>query len=118
MVSWLIPSQSPAPPRKGFTIVSGLSLGIGTGAFKQIIRGAETAIASGSGKGGAGRNMYAETNREREALLASVRNSVWNREDDPALISVGVKNEIEHDFSQGFVVGLSSHQSLTLTLLP
>lgn len=93
VVSWAIPFEE----RYGFMIVSGLTLGANSGVLKDVIAKAELGLTSTSGK--KVRNMYAETTRERETLIASVRNSLWNRDEDPLVVDVQVVDRVEHDFT-------------------
>ena len=49
------------------------------------------------------RSMYAETHREREAILESVKNCEWNHEGDPIAVFVKDGSVVQHDFRQGCV---------------
>jgi len=51
-----------------------------------------------------GKSIYAETKREHELLLKHFRECEWNRETDPAVVSVcPSRPSVEHDFSKGLV---------------
>ena len=49
------------------------------------------------------RSMYAETHRERLAILEAVRVCEWNAETDPVAVFVKDGLVIEHDFRHGYV---------------
>ena len=91
IVFWEIPSER----RRGFVIVPSLLLGAGHAPLDEIIKLSETAKVK--------RTMYAETTREKKAVLEAVRASDWNADMDPIVVRVVSEPCIEHDFSQGFV---------------
>ncbi|KAG8880663.1 hypothetical protein FRB97_000617 [Tulasnella sp. 331] len=93
LVSWLIPSQG----RTGFTLVTGLSLGAQHGVLNRLLLGVEQGITGLTGK--KTRNMYAETTREREALVMSVKKSSWNLDEDPLVLDVQSSDHFQHDFA-------------------
>ncbi|KAI6031618.1 ER-golgi trafficking TRAPP I complex 85 kDa subunit-domain-containing protein [Pisolithus microcarpus] len=66
--------------RCGFTLLSPLILGPSHGALQEIISDAEQAKVK--------RSMYAETQREKTEMLQSIRNSEWNAESNPLVVSV------------------------------
>ncbi|KAI6047762.1 ER-golgi trafficking TRAPP I complex 85 kDa subunit-domain-containing protein [Pisolithus marmoratus] len=86
---WEIPSEQ----RYGFTLLSSLILGPGHGALQEIISDVEQAKVK--------RSMYAETQREKMEMLQSIRNSEWNAESDPLVVSVEDGLIVEHDFDKG-----------------
>lgn len=94
VVSWTIPSKG----RSGFALVTGLTLGAQHGVLNHLILSAEQGRTSSTGK--KTRNMYAETTREKEALIASVRNSSWNVDEDPLVVDVQAADKVHHDFSK------------------
>ncbi|KAG8980763.1 hypothetical protein FRB90_007501, partial [Tulasnella sp. 427] len=51
-----------------------------------------------TGKAKKTRSMYAETTREREALVSSVRNSTWNHDEDPLVVEITAPERTEHNF--------------------
>ncbi|KDQ63410.1 hypothetical protein JAAARDRAFT_169218 [Jaapia argillacea MUCL 33604] len=86
---WEIPSQR----RSGHVLVSGITLGVGHSALKEIIEDAETAKIK--------RSMYAETRREKLELLEAVRASEWNAEMNPVVVTISEGETLEHDFCEG-----------------
>ncbi|KAI0094770.1 ER-golgi trafficking TRAPP I complex 85 kDa subunit-domain-containing protein [Irpex rosettiformis] len=86
---WEIPSQS----RSGHLLVTGLSLGASHAPLRELVEETENAKAA--------RSMYAETQRERSEVLEAVRNSEWNTESDPLVMTVEDGLIVEHDFKQG-----------------
>ncbi len=93
VIFWELPAQK----RAGHILLQGPTLGAGHAALKEIIETAETMKIK--------RSMYAETERERQAILEAVRNCEWNRETDPIAIFVQDGTVVEHDFRQGYVDG-------------
>lgn len=89
LVFWEIPSEQ----RCGFTLLSSLILGPSHGALQEIIGDAEQAKVK--------RSMYAETQREKTEMLQSIRNSEWNAESNPLIVSVEDGLVMEHDFDKG-----------------
>lgn len=101
-ISWEVPST---PPRNGFTVVSGLMIGYSGGSFNDLILEVELgASLEGSKKV---RNMYAETTREREVLISSVRHSLWNQDEDPLAVHLELVNRLTHDFTSRCVFPFS-----------
>jgi hypothetical protein len=96
VVFWEIPSQQ----RIGHILISGLVLGAAHGALQDIIEEAEQAKVK--------RSIYAETRREKMKLFDVVKDSEWNAEMDPMVVTLQEGTTVEHDFSKGFV---SSHLS-------
>ncbi|TFY57195.1 hypothetical protein EVJ58_g7179 [Rhodofomes roseus] len=47
------------------------------------------------------RSMYAETQRERSDIIRAIRESEWNAEMDPTVVTTCVKGTVRHDFSDG-----------------
>ncbi|KAH7912583.1 ER-golgi trafficking TRAPP I complex 85 kDa subunit-domain-containing protein [Hygrophoropsis aurantiaca] len=89
LLYWEIPSEL----RSGHILVSDIILGAGHGALKEIIEEAENAKVK--------RSMYAETQREKVEILQAVRDSEWNSEMDPIVVTVEDGRAAEHDFTQG-----------------
>lgn len=89
IVFWDIPSQA----RAGHILVPAVTFGAGHAALKEIIEDAEGAKVK--------RNMYAETQREKEDILDSIRASDWNAEMNPIVIDQQHGRTVKHDFSQG-----------------
>ncbi|KAJ7092588.1 ER-golgi trafficking TRAPP I complex 85 kDa subunit-domain-containing protein [Mycena epipterygia] len=88
IIFWEIPTQH----RYGHILLSGITLGAGHAALKDIINEAENAKVK--------RSMYAETQRQKMEVLDAVRHSEWNTEMNPTV----VKQEevpVTHDFSTG-----------------
>lgn len=48
------------------------------------------------------RSMYAETQREKIEISQSIRESEWNAEMNPLVVTVH-EGVVEHDFSLGYV---------------
>ena len=86
---WEIPSQQ----REGYIVVYGTKIGAAHAALSDVITRAENVKAK--------RNMYAETQRDRQELLEGVRTSEWNAEMDPVTVSLEAVPPISHDFGKG-----------------
>ena len=71
------------------------TLGAQHAALKALVDAAATMKAK--------RSMYAETHRERLAILEAVRVCEWNAETDPVAVFVKDGLVIEHDFRHGYV---------------
>ena len=91
IVFWEILSEG----RRGFVIVRSLLLGAVHAPLDEFIQRSETAKVK--------RTMYAETTREKGAILEAVRASEWNADMDPIVVRVVSEPCVEHDFSQGYV---------------
>ncbi|KAH7928488.1 hypothetical protein BV22DRAFT_1082749 [Leucogyrophana mollusca] len=89
VVCWEIPSEG----RSGHILVSDITLGAGHAALKEIIEEAEGAKVK--------RSMYAETQREKVEILQAVRDSEWNSEMNPVVVTVEDGRAVEHDFTHG-----------------
>ncbi|KZT30693.1 hypothetical protein NEOLEDRAFT_1126297 [Neolentinus lepideus HHB14362 ss-1] len=89
VIFWEIPSQQ----RAGHISVSGLLLGAGHAALKEVIEEAENAKVK--------RSMYAETHRERQDILKAIRASEWNAEMNPVVVRVEDGQQLQHDFAKG-----------------
>lgn len=94
LIFWEIPSER----RTGFIVLSGLNLGAGHAALQEAIENVESAKV--------GRSLYAESQREKTEILQSIRNSEWNAEMNPLIVTIQ-EGVVEHDFSLGCV---ASHQ--------
>ena len=86
---WDIPSSG----RSGYILASGLLLGASHAPLRDIIQEVEQRKAK--------RSMFAETQREREEILESIRNSEWNMEMNPLVTTAHCEDIIGHDFSSG-----------------
>jgi hypothetical protein len=104
IVFWEIPSQH----RSGHLLVPGITLGAGHAALKDIIEEAEGARVQ--------RSMYAETQREKREILDAIRQSEWNVEMNPILVTLQDANTLQHDFSKGCVVQCSLLLLLTIQI--
>ncbi|KAJ7038336.1 ER-golgi trafficking TRAPP I complex 85 kDa subunit-domain-containing protein [Mycena alexandri] len=91
-VDFLIFWEIAAQQRYGHILVSGITLGAGHAALKDIIDDAENAKVK--------RSMYAETQRQKMEVLDAIRHSEWNAEMNPIYVT---QEEIPvvHDFSKG-----------------
>jgi trafficking protein particle complex subunit 8 len=79
--------------RSGCCVVRELCVGTGHEGLREVLLRAENAKEN---------SMYAETQREKEALLGALQSSEWNLEMDPLVVKVRAKSAIvEHDFKQG-----------------
>lgn len=47
------------------------------------------------------RSMYAETQREKSAVLDAIRTSEWNAEMNPLVLTLQQGEVVKHDFSAG-----------------
>lgn len=79
--------------RSGHVLVPGLSLGANHAYLDHIIDEAESVKVK--------RSMYAETQRQRSEIIRAIRESEWNAEMDPTVVTTGVDGAIQHDFSKG-----------------
>ncbi|KAA1467917.1 hypothetical protein DENSPDRAFT_856966 [Dentipellis sp. KUC8613] len=86
---WSIPSEH----RTGHISISAATLGARHGALDAILDEAADAKVK--------RNMFAETQREKDAILNAIRASEWNAEMDPVVITSQNMKIVEHDFSSG-----------------
>ncbi|KAJ7293446.1 ER-golgi trafficking TRAPP I complex 85 kDa subunit-domain-containing protein [Mycena rebaudengoi] len=86
MVSWEIPSQD----RHGHILVSGITLGAGHAALRDIIDEADGAKVK--------RSMYAETQRQKIEVLDAIRHSEWNTEMNPTVVTQQ-EAPVLHDFT-------------------
>ncbi|KAJ7900204.1 ER-golgi trafficking TRAPP I complex 85 kDa subunit-domain-containing protein [Mycena olivaceomarginata] len=87
IVFWEIPDQD----RHGHILVSGITLGAGHAALKDIIDEAENAKVK--------RSMYAETQRQKMDVLDAIRHSEWNTEMNPTVVTQE-EVPVVHDFSK------------------
>ncbi|EIW64369.1 uncharacterized protein TRAVEDRAFT_158546 [Trametes versicolor FP-101664 SS1] len=85
--------ELPAQKRAGHILLQGPTLGAGHAALREIVQAAKVMKVK--------RSMYAETQRERAAILEAVQACEWNREDDPVAVFVQDGAVVEHDFRQG-----------------
>jgi len=77
----------------GHLHVHGITLGAGHARLDGIVEEAEGAKVK--------RSMYAETRRENMEVLDAIRNSEWNSEMNPVVLSVEDAGIKTHDFSKG-----------------
>jgi hypothetical protein len=81
--------------RNGCCIIRELCVGAGHEGLREVLLRAENAKEN---------SMYAETQREKGALLGALRSSEWNLEMDPIVVKVRIKRAIiGHNFRQGYV---------------
>ncbi|GBE78241.1 hypothetical protein SCP_0111240 [Sparassis crispa] len=99
LVFWELPAQG----RSGHVLISGITLGARHGALKEIVEEADSAKVK--------RSMYAETRRQRSEILRSIRDSEWNAEMNPVVVTVQDGRRVDHDFSKG-----PRHVSVAFTL--
>ncbi|KIK93997.1 hypothetical protein PAXRUDRAFT_480682 [Paxillus rubicundulus Ve08.2h10] len=90
LVFWEVPSEQ----QTGFTLLSALNLGAGHAALREVLETIEGAKVN--------RSMYAETQREKMEVFYSIRDSEWNHEMNPVVVTIQ-ERVIEHDFSRGQV---------------
>lgn len=89
LVFWEIASQGIS----GHCYVGGIALGAAHARLDNIIEEAESAKVK--------RSMYAETRRENMEVLDAIRNSEWNAEMDPMVLSLIDGGSKNHDFTSG-----------------
>lgn len=77
----------------GHCYVSGITIGAAHARLDSIIEEAESAKVK--------RSMYAETRRENMEVLDAIRNSEWNAEMDPMVLSLSDGITKNHDFTSG-----------------
>ncbi|KAI0830719.1 ER-golgi trafficking TRAPP I complex 85 kDa subunit-domain-containing protein [Trametes gibbosa] len=85
--------ELPALRRTGHILLQGPTLGAGHAPLRELVTAARSMKVK--------RSMYAETQRERAAILEAVQACEWNREDDPVAVFVHEGGIVEHDFRQG-----------------
>ena len=102
--------------RSGFTLVSGLTIGPSRALFADEVLRAEGGGEPDGSK--ASRSMYAETTREKEALVASIKSSHYNREDDPLILITRCSERMVHDFKAGSVAAPHIVPVLTFAVKP
>lgn len=98
---WEMPSQR----RSGHILVSGLNLGAGHADLQSVIDDAQSAKVK--------RSMYAETHREKIEILEAIRNSEWNINSNPIVVTLHDCAVVKHDFSTGCVNLLGPKQLCT-----
>ena len=104
VVFWDIPSEY----RSGHICVTGITLGAKHAALREVIEATEGAKVK--------RSMYAETRREKAEILNGIRESEWNDEMNPLVLSLK-EGTLLHDFTQGFVDAGCSVEVLTDILI-
>jgi hypothetical protein len=105
VIFWDIPLEQ----RSGYICITGITLGANHAALKEVIEAVEGAKVK--------RSMYAETQREKAEMLNGIRESEWNAEMDPLVLSLQETGALLHDFTQGFVEVGSSIEVMTNILL-
>ncbi|KAG1716011.1 hypothetical protein ID866_1176 [Astraeus odoratus] len=90
LVFWETPSEQ----RRGFMLIPPITLGATHGALRDIVQGIEQTKAK--------RSMYAETQREKTDILQAIRDSEWNAECNPLVVTVEDGLIVEHDFNKGY----------------
>jgi trafficking protein particle complex subunit 8 len=100
VVFWDIPSEQ----RSGHICIAGITLGASHAALKEVIEAIEGAKVK--------RSMYAETQREKAEILDSIKESEWNAEMNPLVLSLQGTGTLLHDFTQGFVEVRSSIEAM------
>lgn len=94
LVRWSLSSSSDSPsiaPRTGQLFIFGLSLGPRHNQLRELTGGGGAAI----------RSMYAQTAREKKALLDNLLASRLSLEEDPLLVRVKIESREKHDFDKG-----------------
>ncbi|CDO73209.1 hypothetical protein BN946_scf185007.g264 [Trametes cinnabarina] len=86
---WSLPAQK----RAGHVLVQGPTLGAEHAPLRELVEIARSTKVK--------RSMYAETQRERAAIMAAVEACEWNREADPVALFVKDGEVVQHDFRQG-----------------
>lgn len=87
LVFWTVPSTG----ARGHHHLTGIPLGASTNRLRDVLDKAE--LKAGG--------LYAESQRERTALLAGLRRSELGTDEDPARVSVAVNEFVTHDFATG-----------------
>ncbi|KAL7285211.1 hypothetical protein ACG7TL_000304 [Trametes sanguinea] len=86
---WSLPAQK----RAGHILLQGPMLGAEHAPLRELVEAARNTKVK--------RSMYAETQRERAAILEAVEACEWNRELDPVAVFVTDGEVVQHDFRQG-----------------
>lgn len=105
LIFWEIPTEQ----RTGFILLSGLNLGAGHAALQGVIENVESAKVK--------RSMYAETQREKMGILQSIRDSEWNAEMNPLVVTIQ-EGVVEHDFNLGCVASYQPNLRCSLVSDP
>ena len=100
VIQWSTPDG-----RSGHSALTDLIVGPQHGALNSVVARMEN-----GGSSTQVRSMYAETTREREALLQAIRTSHWNVEEDPVSVHVKAPQDVKHDFSKGYGVYLGCEE--------
>lgn len=79
--------------RSGHILVSGLRPGVGHSDLQGVIDEAENAKVK--------RSLFAETEREKVEILEAIRNSEWNEDGNPIVVSLHDCAVVRHDFLTG-----------------
>ncbi|TFY79762.1 hypothetical protein EWM64_g4249 [Hericium alpestre] len=87
LIFWSLPTEQ----REGHLLVPGLTLGARHGELNKMLDEAAEAKVK--------RSMYAETQREKSAVLEAIRVSEWNAEMNPIVVALRDMMIVEHDFS-------------------
>lgn len=89
----VLPSEHEETQRSGHLLVSGLVLDTGYKLLQPLVDQALQAKAK--------RSMFAETLREREEMIESIRTCVWNVATNPVTVKTSCEEVVSHDFSTG-----------------
>ncbi|KAH9897998.1 ER-golgi trafficking TRAPP I complex 85 kDa subunit-domain-containing protein [Cubamyces lactineus] len=89
VVFWALPAQK----RAGHILLQGPALGASHAPLREVVQAARGMKAK--------RSMYAETQRERAAIIEAIEACEWNREEDPVAVFVKDGHVTEHDFRHG-----------------
>jgi trafficking protein particle complex subunit 8 len=104
VIFWDMPSEQ----RSGHIYMAGITLGAGHAALQEVIEAVEGARVK--------RSIYAETQREKAEILDGVKESEWNAEMNPLVLSLGT-GTLLHDFAAGFVQVRPSVEAMADILL-
>jgi len=93
LVSWTCSQSSDSvPARSGQLLIFGLSLGPSHNQLREL---------TGGGGGAAIRSMYAQTAREKAALLKNLFSSRLSFSEDPLVFRTELESRTRHDFAKG-----------------
>lgn len=101
IIFWEIPGRGTS----GHVNIHGITLGAGHARLDGIVEEAESAKVK--------RSMYAETRKENMEVLDAIRNSEWNAEMNPLVLSLKDVGTKLHDFTLGSVNSLLAFHFLT-----
>lgn len=90
-ISFEIAPSAPFDRRFGHLLITGLILNTGYKPLQALVDEARSAKAK--------RSMFAETVREREEVLESIRSCSWNTATNPITVKTSCQEVITHDFN-------------------